>query len=503
MRVLLYNFVQPEEAGAGGVGVYLNNLVKALVRDHDVILLSSGDRYSPNARQPRVEFSQDAYHRAVIINSPVIAPAAYSFSDPDTYRTNTDIDFVPRLLAERYGQIDVFHFQNIEGLTRSFFVTLRKTFPDAQIIYSVHNYHPICPRVSLWYQDRVVCDDYRNGAACTMCLAPIFDSHYIRNRRRLIWLEKAYPRVTAALAPILQLAKSTRRALLKRRAKADVTDTQVVQGLGGASTDAPSVVPLATPSRVPPAASYAAFRQDNIALFEDVFDQVLAVSERTGKVIIDRGVPASKVAVSYIGTAHKANYLTSTKIVDIGSGLHLGYIGYMGTDKGFNFLLDCLEQVPADVAAQITVTVAAKNTFPDRLARLEQIGSRYKALRYFDGYTHANLDSVLSGVNLGLIPVLWEDNLPQTAIELVSRGIPILTSDRGGAQEIADNPSFIFQSGNHADMVDRLCQISSRKLGLNVFWQSDMHVFSMDEHLGELMTYYRPSASALMGDMHP
>jgi glycosyltransferase involved in cell wall biosynthesis len=262
-----------------------------------------------------------------------------------------------------------------------------------------------------------------------------------------------------------------------------------------AALDIPAGVPLAVPSRVPPAAAYAAFRQGNIALFADVFDQVLAVSTRTGQVIVNRGVPAAKVAVSYIGTAHKATYLASTRITDIGTGLHLGYIGYMGTDKGFAFLLDCLEAMPADVAAQVRVTIAARSTFPERRARMEAIGKRFKALRYFDGYTHANLGDVLSGVNLGLIPALWEDNLPQTAIELVARGIPILTSDRGGAQEIAENPSFIFAADDVAAMVDRLCRISRRELGLDAFWTGEKRVFSMDEHLADLMRYYRAGSS--------
>lgn len=475
MRILLYNFVQPEEPGAGGVGVYLNNLARALVgHDHDVITLSSGDRYSPTAREPRVEFIDDTYHRAVIVNSPAIAPAAYSFGDPDTYLTSKALDFVPALLAERYGQIDVFHFQNIEGLTKSFFVTLREAFPDARIIYSAHNYHPVCPRVSLWYQDRVLCTDYRDGLACTMCLAPVFDPGYIRGRRRLMWLEKAYPRAMGALMPALAAAKYARRALVKRRGQADVIENPEA----------------ATPTSAS-SASYADFRRSNIALFADIFDQVLAVSKRTGQVIVDRGVPESKVAVSYIGTAHKATYLSSSKIADIGNELHLGYIGYMGTDKGFNFLLESLEKLPAEVARTMTVTIAAKNTFPERHARMERLRDRFKALRYFDGYTHANLDQVLAGVNVGLIPVLWEDNLPQTAIELVSRGIPVLTSDRGGAQEIAENDRFIFRSGDHDDFVDRMVRISRRDIALGDFWEQPMRVFSMDEHVEDLMRYYR------------
>lgn len=492
MRVLLYNFLQPEEPGAGGVGVYLNNLAKSLAADHEVILLSSGDRFSPTKREPRVEFVRDEYDRAIIVNSPVIAPAAYMFADPNIYLEDNGLDFVPELLKERFGQIDVLHFQNIEGLTRSFFANLRLAFPKARIIYSVHNYHPVCPRVSLWYQDRVVCDDYRAGAACTMCLAPVFDPQYIRNRRRLIWAEKAYPRLTVVFSPIVKMAKSVRRSLLKRRAATNMPPPLVGEAAGNSleTIDAPSGIPLAIPSRVASADTYAAFRLSNIALFENVFDRVLAVSKRTSSVIIDRGVPADKVAISYIGTAHKISYLNSTKIMDIGSGLHLGYIGYMGTDKGFNFLLEVLERVPDGIASSMTITIAAKNTFPERRARMENLSKKYKGLRYFDGYTHDNIDSVLKGVNVGLIPVLWEDNLPQTAIELVSRGIPIITSDRGGAQEIADNRDFIFHAGRHDDLIDRLREICERKLPLANFWKSEMRVFSMEEHLKDLLWHY-------------
>jgi glycosyltransferase involved in cell wall biosynthesis len=484
MRILLYNFVQPEEPGAGGVGVYLGNLARSLAAEHEVIILSAGDRYSPTRREPRIDYSRDDYDRAVIVNAPAPAPAAYTFGDPGIYTDSSALDFVPAALRERYGAIDVFHFQNVEGLTRSFFHRLRAEFPRARLIYSAHNYHPLCPRVSLWFQDRAVCVDYRGGVACTDCRMPVFDPKYIRNRRRLIWAEKAHPRLAAIAAPLTALAKRARRTLVAWRTRR-LPALPVVVG-------APSAPPA--PSSLPPApaAAYRAFREANIALARDVFDQVLAVSKRTRQVIVDRGMPADKVAVSYIGTAHKGAYLASTKIGDIGDGLHIGLIGYMGGDKGFPFLLDCLEAMPAPLAAGLRVTVAARNTDPVAHARLLALASRFRDLRYFDGYTHANLDQVLAGVNLGLIPVLWEDNLPQTAIELVSRGIPILTSDRGGAQEIAESPAFVFRAGEVDDFIDHVSRIADRTLPLFAFWRTPMRIVSMDEHLADLMTYYAP-----------
>ena len=474
MRILLYNFLQPEEPGAGGVGVYLKNLAGALEQvGHEIIIMSSGDRYSPVKRTPWVEFSHDGRDRAIVVNSPVLAPAVYSFDDPQTYLASPLLDHVPGELAERYGDIDVLHFHNVEGLTRSFFYRLREVFPNARILFSAHNYHSMCSRVTLWYQDRVSCEDYRCGVACTMCLAPRFDPERVRNGRRLVWAKRAYPLVGVLAPPALRTLRTAQRywRQLRQGKRSDGTDQTV----------------SLTAS---PASAYAAYRQTNIALFEHLFDRVLAVSQRTRDVLVAKGVAASTLSVSYIGTAHQETYLNSRKITDIGDALHVGYIGYMTRDKGFYFMLDCLEAIPDAVASGMIVTVAAKNTDADAHVRLEELGKRFRALRYFDGYTHANLDAVLNGVNLGLIPVLWEDNLPQTAIELVSRGIPILTSDRGGAQEIANNPQFTFPAGAHADLIERLCRLSNGEAKLADFWSGPMRILSMDEHVTDLARYY-------------
>ena len=479
MRVLLYNYVQPQEPGAGGVGVYLDNLSRALAdHGHDVILMSSGDRYDLVRRKPRVAFSRDRFDRAVIHNAPMIAPAAFAFAAPDAYTDSGALDFVPERLARRYGRIDVFHFHNIEGLTRSFFDALRRRFPDARVLFSAHNYSPVCLRTTLWYQDRLACEDYRDGAACTMCYAKVFDAEAIKDWRRLARIKAAarsyLKRPTALAARAWQRLKPARTYL--------------------PTSDMPDVGPRGgdVPTSPAPATAYARYRTSNIALLARVFDTVLAVSARTRDVLVGRGVSPERIAVSYIGTAHKATFLRSTRVQDHGGTLHLGYIGYMTRDKGFHFLIDCLERMPDAVAAGIAVTIAARNADVQAHARMLAAGKRFAAFRYFDGFTHATLDQVLDGVNLGLIPVLWEDNLPQTAIELVSRGIPILTSDRGGAQEIAHDPLFTFRAGDGEALIDRLARIARHDIPLGAFWAGDIRIFSMDEHVEDLMRHYAP-----------
>ena len=60
------------------------------------------------------------------------------------------------------------------------------------------------------------------------------------------------------------------------------------------------------------------------------------------------------------------------------------------------------------------------------------------------------IDAIISQMDVGLVPVMWEDNLPQVAIEMHARHVPLLTSDLGGAQELANFPEMVFKAGDVA-----------------------------------------------------
>ena len=254
------------------------------------------------------------------------------------------------------------------------------------------------------------------------------------------------------------------------------------------------------------AARYARFRQTNIDLCASVFDVVLAVSERSRKVLIDRGVPAGKIAVSYIGTAHAKVFAHAQRKRSVAPGLHIAYLGYMRAGKGF-FFLDSLFSIPDHLARDISITIAAPFRGDEVVNRLKGVVHRFRNIILHRGYTHATLDKVLAGVNLGVVPVLWEDNLPQVAIEIVSRGIPILTSDRGGAQEIAGNPEFVFEAGSTRAFCAKVEEIATGRLPLARFWRHSSRIFSMDAHVDDLLSYYRgdvgPAALPACSDSRP
>lgn len=471
MRILMYNFVQPEEYGAGGAGLYQTNLSRALIaRGHEVLALSSGAEYRLWPLGPYLQHSDGAYRSIRIVNSPVVAPARFAFTAPEIYSKSHALDFVPDELLRTIGPVDVLHFQSTEGLTASVLHRFRESFPDAKMIYTAHNYGLVCPIVTLWYDNRLVCDDYQEGARCTSCHGAPHSARAVQWRRRL--------RLPGASIPTLK-----RQGGADASARASPASSSPALPRSGRSRP---------PARPADASSYAAYRWANVAACRDVFDHVLAVSNRTRQVLAARGVPEEKIAVTYIGTGNKERFLQSPKRTNERGELHLAYLGYMSREKGFRFLLECLEGLAPSLASRITLTVAAENTSPGDYARMLALRSRLREVRYFDGYSAAGMPALLEGVNLGIVPVLWEDNLPQVAIELVSNGIPILTSARGGAREIFGDERFVFQDGAHADLAALLGRIVEKEICTSAFWQSDFNLRSMDEHVDELSHYYQP-----------
>jgi glycosyltransferase involved in cell wall biosynthesis len=242
------------------------------------------------------------------------------------------------------------------------------------------------------------------------------------------------------------------------------------------------------------AAEYRGYRETNIALVRDTFDEVLAVSERTREVLAHRGIPRERIAVSPIGTAHAERFHAAPRVRDfpVEGPLHIAFLGYMRADKGFHFLLHALSELPESWSRRLALTVAAPAHDKGAIEWLRSMAHRFAEVTLHDGYTHTTLPRVLEGVHLGVVPPLWEDNLPQVAIEMVAHGVPILTSSRGGAKELAPGrEGFTFAAGDAAAFRRRLGAILHREIPLARFWDGKLRVLSMEEHLADLLTHYR------------
>ena len=121
---------------------------------------------------------------------------------------------------------------------------------------------------------------------------------------------------------------------------------------------------------------------------------------------------------------------------------------------------------------------------------LEKRLSHFHSLQIVHGYTHRELGSLLKNVHLGIVPVLWEDNLPQIAIEMVAMGVPILCSDAGGAAELCESERFIFQHGNQEDLIKKLSYFEKNRGEINRYWDCHQGLTTMKMHFDEIREIY-------------
>jgi glycosyltransferase involved in cell wall biosynthesis len=490
MNILFYNWVDYDdlEERGGGVSVYQKNLINEFLRSGEDTLcfLSSGIAYDFGSR-PYIRGlpGRQGVRRFEIVNSGVLSPAHHSFfsraaiSHPETEAAFSDF-------LEREGPFDVVHFNNLEGLPANV-LALRKKFAETRFIFSLHNYYAFCPQVNLWYQENEHCVDHWNGDKCAGCLLREIPAAAIVNANRLAFFLKKFGFMPRGLVfeTAFKYGPTVKRILSRLlRPMRAVYRKRAPEGRGrGLASLKPDAVP------------FRRRRETFVDLINQNVDWVLAVSRRVGEIAAEFGIDEGKIVVSYIGTRHAEIYERETqrrrRLLNDSGELVLCYLGYMRRDKGFYFLLDALDRLPRDVASRIRLVAAARNTDPRALAKLEELAVRYRDVLYADGYTHDQLDAVLKDVTLGVVPVLWEDNLPQVAVEMFCRGIALLCSDKGGAKELGGSAAFTFRAGDAEDFSRAVVSVLEGDITAEDFWRHSIKPPSMQEHVASLRSRYR------------
>lgn len=422
----------------------------------------------------------------------MLAPAHADFDNPAQLHHPATQAALAAFLAET-GPWDVIHYQNLEGLPASV-LALAPTLPATRQIVSLHNYYPFCPQVNLWRNESHSCSDYEGGAACVRCLPQMPDRRMVRAAYALEW-------------QAARLGAGPGSALFDRAIRPAVVlgwrGWKRLRGRPSGPGPAPLPVPspataataTATSAAIDPAsaAGFARRRAGMVGLLNAHCHRVLCVSDRVRQIALGFGLDPARTVTCPIGTDQAEAWArTAPRPAFPGPGqpLRLAYLGYMRRDKGFPWLLEALAALPDAQVARLHLTVAARRGDPEVMAAMAALAPRLAGLVHHDGYTRQGLDGLLADVDLGLVPVLWEDNLPQVAIEMHARHIPLLCSDRGGARELGRCPALVFRAGDTADFAGALDRVLDRRITPAEAFRHAMPPVDPETHLAALLGHY-------------
>jgi glycosyltransferase involved in cell wall biosynthesis len=497
MKILLYNWVNhdDEEGRGGGVRLYQHSLIAELAKDpeYQVYTLSSGIHYDLLNRRTYIR-ARPRKNRVAgfeVVNSPVAAPAHAIFHSLDVYLHDTTLKTLIGDFLEIYGPFDVVQLDNLEGLSAGV-LELKERFPMTRFIYYLHNYNLFCPQVNLWFAESRSCDDYNEGKRCPACLPHAIDLREVKIAHAIAGLLKRLkikPQSVLFRLTYRNLALTKRVLRLIRRAAGLLRpDRSPLQG-PAPPKDGARPLPHSLYHARSAGRSYWEYRVRNLAIVNRHFDHILAVSQRVREVAVRHGVAHGKVRVLYIGSRF-AELRRPIRFKDRGP-LKIAYLGYERKDKGFYHFVETLEAMPRSLARQMSVLIAARIRTPGLLERLKRLGAEFLDLQVVDGYDHQTLPRLLEDVDLGIVPVLWEDNLPQVAIELVAHGVPVLSSDLGGAKELCGaNPRFVYRHGNANDLISKILFFVDNRRALATYNDRGLELMDMRRHLEILRSHY-------------
>lgn len=522
MRIVLVNWSRVWDGTriGGGVGGYVQGLARALVGlGHDVVTLHAGQEAvpavdpgtfcpAPGPVELRRHMDWEGIRCFEIVNTPVLAPARFQARDPLTEIASAELD------AElcRFASLikpDVIHLHNIEGLTASAIRALRQGC-SAKILYSVHNYHTVCPQVYLMKQGASPCRDFEGGLACESCvLSPgVSDDPQTEWHRRWTGAMKRLNvpvgppliptiegRLPGAYEPVQSQVDATRELPLDGedsrgifiRPGPMIEDFVLSTEPADNSLDASSGAGVNTGTR---------FGRRRAAMIDMLngCDRVLAVSTFVHQRMQTLGVRPSVLKTMTIGTTAAQSNQSSPSATSgraAADRIRLCFLGFNHVYKGLHVLLDAIDALAPDIAAKIDLSLFVGEIWRTgpRLSRTQQ---RVHSLTTRDGYEPSELGILLRGIDIGVVPSIWWDNGPQTVMEFLAHNIPVLGANIGGIPDFVTHGKngLLFRANDRTDLARIITDLVRDPAQFDMLRAGITAPKSMDEHAGELLAEY-------------
>ena len=513
MRALLYNWVQFDVSGeGGGVSVYLRETIPELVKaGWQVSVLSAGRAYdgfdrSCRHRETPNQLAGLGVRSFEIVNSPVKAPAHDSVAIIGECLDNPTIADAFVRVVEETGPYDVVVIHNIEGISTLTLERLRERTQAAVVLFA-HNYHLVCPQIELLRDFADHCRDYHDGKDCIGCFGMIHDARGRKKERAIVDLME---RMRIAGTPMETLARATAEHGLAWGRNAIAAGRALKQG--GWRPKAPAGPP---PGRWRQSMHALDGAIDNLAGWSAAFrrwrelnarranacDGIVTVSGRARDQLCERGIDRTKVEVIHLGFEQHVPPAERLARFDAksrrGGALRLGFFGYAIPSKGLHFLIEALEDAgPWTRQIELCIFCRYSDHLQRRLARLE---GKLAAVRWIDGYSHAELPEILNFVDCGIIPSICYETYSITAYELTMAGVPVIMADSVGFGELVADPRFHFRRQDAASLRKTLAHLVKNRSELREYFSEPAPVPDLKDHMDRFLAYIQRAVAVRRG----
>ncbi len=460
----------------GGLIAYAEDLMTAQVAaGHRVAYFFAGRHY-PRVSGPRLKhWRRDGVEMYEVLNGPIVSFVEFGTRRPDLDVSEPLIEAAFRRVLRDVGP-DVVHIQELVCLPSSLLEIARDE--GVATLMTLQDYQPLCSTLRLFDASGKLCTRLEVGADCE-----------VRN-------------ANAPLTRAPLVGETLNYEVRRWQRRAPVVPRSVWDRLAGrlCALGERQVLVHETPAEPldAPAGAFQRRRDVNVERLGAV-DRLVAQSPRVAEIYRERGVSGERMAVLPFTLAH-IEQLRPRAQTSSPSPITFATLGGCASfTKGSQVILDALRRLGEDGLEgrfRLRVFGGIQNEVRDELEAHDGVTLEH-------GYDRHDLDRLLDGVDVGIMPSVWEEAFGYAGLEMLAKGIPLIANPLGGIVAYAREGETAWLNTSctgHAlaELMARLIADPGLVVEMNtrVLAARDELITPMPDHVASIESLYREAAAS-------
>jgi len=467
LKVLHTGWWTLEYRKAGGSIIHVETLMEYLHRHGCENVYFCGGRYNLFARSVYLKQWKKRFTKVYeLVNSPNIVG---SYESTPMHIQCEPIEKLFNKVLE-LEKPNIIHFHELESLAGSLLTTARlKNIP---VVLDIHNYWYLCPQRDMMDTNQGLCEDFANGEKCVSCVVITNNSRfgkiygmyggYFRNTAIGRLLDplaiKFYAILNKWYYPLFNTIKPKQlpASLFLKRRQFFVNELNKVQAI---------IFPSGKVKEI-----YARYKVTNE-------NAIL--------------MPPININFSRIKPKNPYLHISPNKIT-------FGYIGSILRTKGVHVIIDATRMLEKYKDRFQVFIFGGGDEFYTSQLKEKAKGSN---IEFKGRYSPNEINKVLSYIDVGIIPSIWEEIAGIVVSEFKLSKTPIIASRIGGIPEAVEHGvnGFLFEPGNAEELAKYMKFFIENPQEIPKFMERTNWSFDIDKYVGETIKIYKTAIEKLNG----